>query len=233
MERLAGAAELLDGPLDVATLRKNLDDLERVNRWLGGAELSWRALEAALDGAPRSRMTLLDVGTGAADIPRHLLQRATRAGFALAIAATDVRAEIVDEARRRSAGVAAGLEISRARADGIDAPDESFDIVHASLVLHHLEPEGAKALLGEMARVSRRAVIVNDLDRAARWLAAAWLLSRVTTANRYTRHDAPLSVRRAYRPNEASALAAAAGLREVRRLSGGFGHRYALVLAAR
>ena len=37
MRRLAGAHELLDGPLDdEAALRGNLRDLGRINRWLGG-----------------------------------------------------------------------------------------------------------------------------------------------------------------------------------------------------
>jgi hypothetical protein len=71
-------------------------------------------------------------------------------------------------------------------------------------------------------------VIVNELDRTRRALAGAWLLSRVLTRNRYTRHDAPLSVRRAYRPVEVAELATEAGLVEVARIGGPFGHRYAL-----
>ena len=43
-------------------------------------------------------------------------------------------------------------------------------------------------------------MIVNDLDRGWLWWAGAWLMSHLLTSNRYTRHDAALSVRRAYRP---------------------------------
>lgn len=231
MERMAGATELLDGPLEPSTLANNLRDLQRINRWLGGAELSWRALRAALGTQSATAVTLLDIGTGAADIPRHLLRRAQAAGLRLAIVATDVRPEIVSAAQHLCAGVA-DLRIEQAvPGDHLDAADGSVDFVHASLVLHHLEPEAAVTLLGEMGRVARRAVIVNDLDRARRWWLAAWLLTRLTTINRYTRHDAPLSVRRAYRPNEMAGLAEAAGLREVARLRDRLGHRYALVLA--
>ena len=42
MQRQAGAIELLDGPLDVARLAGNLDDLARFNRH--GGELSWQLL---------------------------------------------------------------------------------------------------------------------------------------------------------------------------------------------
>ena len=93
----------------------------------------------------------------------------------------------------------AGLEIRLAPGDHLDADDASFDVVHSSMVLHHLEPAAAVGLLAEMRRVARRAVIVNDLDRGRHWWLLARLLVAVTTRNEYTRHDAPLSVRRAYR----------------------------------
>ena len=50
-------------------------------------------------------------------------------------------------------------------ADGRSLPysDASFDVAHASLVLHHLEPADVVALLREMNRVSRRGIVVNDL----------------------------------------------------------------------
>jgi hypothetical protein len=59
-------------------------------------------------------------------------------------------------------------------------------------------------------------------------LVGAWLLGHLLTTNRYTRHDAPLSVRRAYRPQEAAAMLYTAGLRPVRVVRGAFGQRYAI-----
>ncbi len=54
-------------------------------------------------------------------------------------------------------------------------------------------------LLRELRRVARLTPLVCDLRRSAVALAATWLWSR-TSRNRLTRHDAPLSVRRAYTP---------------------------------
>ena len=106
----------------------------------------------------------------------------------------------------------------------------TFDVAHLSLVVHHLDPDVARRVLSEARRVSRLGVIVNDLERTWRSLAAAWLLSRTVTGNRYTRHDAPLSVRRAYHADEVVGLASRAGLREVGRWWDPWRHRYALAL---
>jgi ubiquinone/menaquinone biosynthesis C-methylase UbiE len=248
MDRSGDTPELLDGTLDRSVLAGNLRDLARINRLLGGAELSWQAVRTVAEGSasshgpsadassagpsgPSGPLTLLDLGTGGADIPRHLLRRARRAAMALSITATDVRPEILELARVMGAPDGR-LRIEPAPSDRIDAPAGSHDIVHISLVLHHLEPSAAVNLLGEMARVARRAVIVNDLDRARRWWVLAWLMTRLTTRNRYTRHDAPLSVRRAYTPDEVAAMAAEAGLTESARLRDRMGHRYALVFGS-
>jgi ubiquinone/menaquinone biosynthesis C-methylase UbiE len=230
MKRASGATELLDGPLEPRLLAGNLRDLARVNRWLGGNALSWRGLAHVLREVPRSEpVRFLDVGTGGADIPLALARRARQAGRLLDIVALDVRTEIVEAARRAVAGEP-GLSVEKGDGDSLDHPAQSFDVVHASLVLHHLEPPAAGDLLLEMARVANRAVIVNDLVRARHLMLAAWALSHVATGNRYTRHDAPLSVRRAYQPDEVVRLAAGAGLVPERLLRDPLGHRYALVL---
>lgn len=234
MKRRADAEELLDGPLDdPAALRGNLRDLARVNRWLGGAGLSARAIDAL--AGDRDSLTILDVGTGAADIPAALLARATRQGRALRVTGIDNRPEILVAAvaREPRLGMTPGLELHVGDGRSLPFPDHSFDIAHASMLLHHLEPTGAVTVLREMSRVARRGIVVNDLLRGRLAWLGAWLLSHLATRNRYTRHDAPLSVRRAYTVAELTSLIAAAGLRvEASTVGGPFGHRVVLTATA-
>lgn len=227
MDRLAGVAELLDGPLDdEAALAGNLRDLRRINRLLGGIRLSREAIERLAPGW--SRLTLLDVGCGGADIAVALLADAHRRSRRLRIIGVDSRPEILAAARRARPGLdrLAGLELVVGDGRSLAWRDDAVDIAHASLLVHHLEPAEAVTALAEMGRVARRGVVVNDLDRG--WL--AWLSARALTAvatrNRLTRHDGPLSVRRAYRPAEMADLLAAAGLRPIATVRGL--HRYAI-----
>jgi ubiquinone/menaquinone biosynthesis C-methylase UbiE len=229
MDRLANAHELLDGSLDEpATLDGNLRDLRRINRWLGGVSLSAAAMEAIT--AHRAELTMLDVGTGGADIPMALARLAAARGRRLHAVGVDNRPEILAAAlRSRPNGVGTdGIELHVGDGRRLAYADRSFDVAHASLVLHHLDPAVAVETLREMGRVARLGVVINDLDRTRVGWVGAWLLGHFLTANRYTRHDAPLSVRRAYRAHEATAMLYAAGLRPVHVVWGAFGQRYAI-----
>ena len=229
MERLTNAVELLDGPLDdPAALGGNLRDLGRINRRLGGARLSAMAIEAL--AAHRDDLSLLDVGTGGADIPLDLIARADRRGRRLRVVGVDSRPEVLAAAVRERPEIAAteGLELHVGDGRSLGYQDRAFDVAHASLVLHHLEADDAVILLREMRRVARLGVVVNDLDRSRLGWIGAWLIGHLLTANRFTRHDAPLSVRRAYRAPEMIALLRSAGLIPVRTVRAAFGQRYAI-----
>jgi hypothetical protein len=246
MRRITDGRELLDGPLDdAAALRGNLRDLRRINRRLGGVRLSARALEALLGPSgvtPGPPVRLLDVGTGAADIPVALIRRyGDGRGVdqpAMHITGLDDRPEVLAAARGLDRAIgeleASGL-LTLTLGDGrsLPYPDDAFEVAHCSLVVHHLEPAGAVAMLGEMARVARRGIIVNDLVRGRLALLGAWLLTRLTTRNRYTRHDAPLSVRRAYSRAELRELFVEAGLEVAWEGQALLGHRRALAARRR
>lgn len=230
MDRLVGAQEFLDGPLDdLSQLAGNLRDLRRVNHLLGGTSLSVRAIAAfrSPDGEP---LRVLDVGTGGADIPVALRRRWPGTSPPPLVTAVDSRPEVLQAALIAQPDLVEETGIELALADGraLPYPSGSFDVAHASLVLHHLEPPDAIAFLRELGRVASRGVVVNDLNRGRlRWL-GAWLLSHVLTRNPLTRHDAPLSVRRAYRPAEMVRLLRLAGLRPVALRRGFLGYRYAI-----
>src|SRR4029079_17787164 len=124
--------------------------------------------------------------------------------------------------------LASAADVKLSLADGRSLPfaDGAFHVAHASLVLHHLDAEDAVAFLGELARVASVGVVVNDLQRGAvNWL-GAWLILHAITRNRFTTHDGPLSVRRAWTRREVEGLLARAGLRPLAWHVGFAGHSW-------
>lgn len=221
--------ELLDLPgHEPHLLAENLADVRRVNRWLGGCRLTIQALDSLTDSFRSGRkLDVLDVGTGAADVPGAIVAWAERRGLGASVLATDCSPEILAIAASGSPAV----ELALADARSLPFADRSFDVAACSLLLHHLSPKDAVAALREMGRVARVGVVVNDLVRGWVGYTGAWLLARVFSHNPLTRHDAPLSVLRAYTRSELAALAAEAGLE---RLTFGFlGYRVAIAARTR
>jgi ubiquinone/menaquinone biosynthesis C-methylase UbiE len=200
----------MDSPVDSSDeLEQNLADIEFVNRWLGGIAPLRREIRRS--GA----RTILDVGSGGGDVPHALVRDGRRRGV-------DVRATCLDRSEamlaiaRRRTGNDERLTFVCGQGERLPFDDAAFDVVTCSLTLHHFEPAAARELLREMRRVARLTPIVGDLARSQLSLAATWLYVHATTRNRLTLHDAPLSVRRAYEPAEAVALAREAGWRSPR-----------------
>jgi SAM-dependent methyltransferase len=210
--------EHLDAPeLDPWQLRMNLRDLAQLNRLPGGTASSVAAVELLAAGA--HVLSVLDVGTGAGDMPLAFARRGRqRYGGRWSVIALDNRPDVLARCRRRTAGDA---DVQTLLGDGRRLPlaDGEVDVAHASLVLHHLEPADARLLLSELRRVARRGVVINDLRRGRLPLVmtAATVLALGRCA--YTRHDGITSVRRAYTVDELDELLAGAGLRVLSRSS--------------
>lgn len=205
------APEIMDGEgFSAGELATNFRDIQRVNRWFGGASVILRALPALIPyGA--TTFSLLDLATGVADIPVAVQRWSIARGYEVSIMATDASPQILDLAASQ-VGRSPGIRLQQADARALSFADGAFDLVTCSLALHHFGPDDAILVLREMDRLCRTGFIVNDLRRSRVGYGASWLASRLTTRNRLTRHDAPISVRRAYTPAELQTLLDAAGV---------------------
>lgn len=197
-------------PFQPDDARRALSFLTKMNRRFGGVSTVLRPLaEWSRRWHPGEPVYLLDVGTGAADIPIALVKWARSNGHSLRITAVEIVPEIAAIAKK-----AAGPfpEITVLQRDLRDLPKElTFDYVTASLFLHHIPLPLRGEALQSLARRARRGLVVSDLQRTllSYWGvgAASWIWG-----NDVVRHDGPLSVRRAFRVFELDALVKAAGL---------------------
>ena len=88
-------------------------------------------------------------------------------------------------------------------ADALGLPfrDESFDLVSCSLFAHHLGPADLARFVNEASRVTRCAVLINDLIRHPLHLALVYAGFPLMRSH-VSRVDGVASVRRAYVPEE-------------------------------
>ena len=193
-------------------LRQNLDELETVNTWLGGYAPVLDALEQLRPRFPAGRpLRVADLGSGGGDTLRQLARWARRRRVPVELVGIDANAFMLDYAAARAR---AYPEISFQQAD-IFSPDfarQPFDILTASLFCHHFSDAQLVQMLAQWQRQAGLAVIVNDLHRHPLAYHSIRWLTRLLGGSRLVRHDAPLSVARAFTRSELKALLAAAGI---------------------
>ncbi len=209
--------------------------LDTVNRKLGGHRLTERAIaplvtDLAGPVEPGSealhRLEIVDVAGGDGAFALRLREQALRAGRTTHVTVVDLNPVAFS-------ALPPGVAAVRGDALALPFADGAVDLAHCSCFFHHLSTAGARDVLAEMCRISRRAVIVNDLVRSRVAAASIWGLTRALVSNRLVRADGPLSVLKSFLPDELLGVAHAVGLSEhpsfrwtIRR---GFPYRMALV----
>lgn len=188
--------EHLDDPrTDVALRERSIRDVVRANALLGGTRAVLRELRRVLP-AGSGAVTLLDVGTGLADIPAQARRAASRHSIALTALGVDASESLLRASRAR-------LDASAcADARWLPFADASVDVVICSQVLHHFEDAEIGAVLAELSRVARRCVIVSDLRRSFVAAAGFWLVAWPLRFHAVTRHDGVTSVLRGFTARE-------------------------------
>jgi len=191
MQRI-DAPEILDSdacsPADVEI---SMRDIGRVNRWFGGVATTQTMVERVVRAAGLKHVSLLEVAAGSGEVPEIVQRRLARRGIALDVTLLDRALSHLPP--RHHAVVADAL--------AMPFGDGAFDLVSCSLFAHHLDAAQLAAFVREALRVSRRAVLINDLVRHPLHLALAFagyplMRSRVAWLDGLT------SVRRAYIPDE-------------------------------
>ena len=199
MQRIS-TPELLDSDsCPPAEVEASLRDLSRINRWFGGVATTRRLIERVTSATGRKHFSVLEVAAGFGEVPKVAGQQLERKGITLDVTPLD----------RVPSHLLPGNRAVVADALALPFPDSSFDLVSSSLFAHHLELPELARFVNEALRVSRCAVLINDLIRHPLHLAlvyAGFPLMR----SYVSRVDGVASVRRAYTPDEMKTILSSA-----------------------
>ena len=200
--------ELLDDPAaDPETVALSLGNVARANRWFGGAAAVRYGLGRVLRGVSRGGpLTLLDLGTGAGDLPRQAVRWGRRRGYALRPVGLELNRTAAVMAWR------AGVPCAVACAGAPPMREKSVDIVLVSQVAHHLTRDSAVRLLRTCDALARVGVVIADLRRGRMAPMAFWVGARALRFDPSTVADGITSLRRGYTPRELRELLAEAGV---------------------
>jgi len=174
----------------------SLRDMSRINRWFGGVSTTRKLIERVASSTGQRHFTLLEAAAGFGEVPRIAARQLARERITLQVTHLD----------RAHSHLFSGTRLAGERsvvADALSLPfaDNAFDLVSCSLFAHHLAPAELGRFAAESLRVSRHAVLINDLVRHPLHLALVYVGFPLMRSY-VSRHDGVASVRRAYVPGE-------------------------------
>jgi SAM-dependent methyltransferase len=210
LPRTVDAEELLDAgvgtPQDV---QASLDDLWRINRYMGGITAVTRHLYPYLLQETGSA-TVLDVATGSGQIAAHIAAWARKNRRRVQVYGLDIASRHLNIAAKNMNG--SGNHLIQADALQLPLPEQGVDYLISSLFVHHLVPTQVVDLLKQLFNCARKAIIISDVERGWFPLIAFKIGQPVFARSYLTQHDGPVSIRRAYTQAEFHDLAIEAGL---------------------
>jgi ubiquinone/menaquinone biosynthesis C-methylase UbiE len=183
-----------------------LRDLRSFNQRLGGVATTRDLIQTVARKTGRMDFSLLEVAAGTGFVPMQASRQLCREGLKLDVTLLD----------RAPSHLPQNGTTKKIAADVLSVPfsDFAFDLVSCSLFVHHLSPEEVVEFARESLRVSRIAVLVNDLVRHPLHLALAYA-GVPLYRSRITRNDAPASVKQAYTVDEMTEFFRMAGAAKV------------------
>jgi len=199
--------ELLDDwTADAAEVETSLGNIARANRLFGGLAAVRRGLAQVIQPSYRGPLTVLDVGTGAGDVPAMVQRWLGRRGVRVRSFGLERHPAAARMAR------ASGLWTVLGCGGALPFASRSVDIVVLSQVAHHMARDGCVTLFRECGRVARLGGVIADLRRSRAAAAGFRMVAPLLGFDRHTATDGVVSLRRGFTAPELRRLTREAGL---------------------
>lgn len=192
---------------------RTLDELESINRQLGGYAPVTDSLEDMLeDHVTRDQhVTVADIGCGGGDTLRQIALWGQDKNIHLSLTGIDANQFIIDYARRHSLDFPE-IEFRCENIFSEEFRKDKYDIITASLFCHHFAEADLVKMLWQWNEQARLGIIINDLHRHPVAYYSIKYLTKLFSRSPLIKNDAPLSVARGFKKKDLVSLMGMAGI---------------------
>ncbi|MDC6405618.1 MULTISPECIES: methyltransferase domain-containing protein [Maribacter] len=176
-----------------------LEDINRVNRLLGGIHITSNAVFRMFREHKQESYTILDVGCSDGDMLRKLALKARKLNIRIHFIGLDLNKDALEIARKKSVDFP---EISYLNRDVFTLDSIEVDIVITTLTLHHFSNANIPIFLERFVNMAHIGVIINDLQRSrlAYYLFKAFSVIFIKTET--AKNDGLISILRGFKKKE-------------------------------
>jgi SAM-dependent methyltransferase len=200
----------MDEPCTRSELRACLRDLSRLNRWFLAYRpiLNW--LSTIAPSSSHRPLHIVDVACGYGDTLRRIERWARGRAIAVELTGLDLNPDAIAIAIEATPPASA---IGWVASDVFAwQPDKSVHFIVSSLFTHHLTEPDLIRFVQWMESNAKLGWFINDLSRAPVPYHLLRIFSKLAGLHRFVQHDGPVSIARAFVPDDWRRICAAAGL---------------------
>ena len=195
MKNRSKKRELLDeGNIPFEDIVQNLKELDFINSYLGGHKITYSGIENLLNN---NKNNIVEIGCGGGDNLAYIHKKLVSKKIDFSLQGIDIKKTCVDYANSKN---------NIAKYIYEDYKDVEFDtkptIIFSSLFCHHFNEQEIIEQLKWMQKNAVNGFFINDLQRNSIAYFLIKILSMLFSKSYLVKHDAPLSVARAYTKKE-------------------------------
>jgi ubiquinone/menaquinone biosynthesis C-methylase UbiE len=176
---------ITDGRIDGA-----LTELKLINMFLGGVSVSKKGFgKFYVSGNSNLNFRILDAGSGSSEILLKIRERFKE----VSICSLDKNKQVCHYSKTKNS-----LNIICGDIFFLPFKKGYFDIVHASLILHHFSIDELKEILGNLMPLVKKGIVINELRRNIFAFIGIKILTLFLSKSELVKNDAPLSVKKGF-----------------------------------
>jgi 2-polyprenyl-3-methyl-5-hydroxy-6-metoxy-1,4-benzoquinol methylase len=201
--------EFLDEPgIPFNDIRRNMEELRIINKHLGGHKCTLKAIKKFIN-AENKILHIVELGSGGGDNLKVIQDWAVANNKSVYLTGIDYNLECINYAKQ----VSGQEKINFIHSDYKKVKfDSKPDIIFSSLFCHHFSDEELINQLRWMNDNSSIGFFINDLHRHPLAFYSIKILTQLFSKSYLVKHDAPLSVQRAFIKQDWQQLMQKAGL---------------------
>lgn len=182
-------------------LHDSLDKMAQINTWLGGNTVTINGLKKLLKNHSTNKpITIVDLGCGGGALLRQISLFGKRHKYQFQLIGIDANPNTIAYAKASSKAYK-NIEYKVMDSFSEDFKQLNFDVVLATLFLHHFKEEELMTFLKPTLKKARIGIVVNDLHRHK----LAYYLFKLlctTIKNKTTITDGLISILRGFKRKE-------------------------------
>lgn len=193
-------SEIMDDfDLDGKELKRTLKDLENINSWLGGNQITINGIEKLISKSSKpNKLRIADIGCGNGAMLRKIAAWGKKNSYDFELIGIDANTHAIEIAEELS------KDYSNIHFEDINIFSETFknmefDIILCTLTLHHFKDGQIVELMNQLYSQSKIGLVINDLHRNSSAYILFQAFCSVFVSNEIARKDGLISILRGFK----------------------------------